>query len=91
MNEYERLREMGPVGFAHVYLKQCNRESKTDIEIHGEVYSKLIELDTRLGTTAAEQLFWCLYYTLNLDIIQVLFKLRINEIKIILDDKYGAS
>ena len=88
---------MGPVGFAHVYLKQCNRECRdinieiSDIEIHGEVYSKLIELDTRLGTTAAEQLFWCLYYTLNLDIIQVLFKLTINEIKIILDDKYGAS
>ena len=70
MNEYETLRKKW-VGFAALFLNRCNKESKSDDEIDKEVYSKLVELDTRLGTTASEQLFWCLYYTLNLDIIKV--------------------
>ena len=56
MSEYESLRGVGLVGFAQVYLKQCNKESKSNNEIDKEIY-KLVELDTRLGTTAAEQLF----------------------------------
>ena len=71
MSEYVSLREANYVGFAHVYLQQCTNESKSDDKIDEEVYSKLVELDTRLGTTATEQLFWCVFYTLNLDIIKV--------------------
>ena len=56
MHEYESLRRDGLVGFAHIYLKQCNKESKSDGEIDKEVYNKLVELDTRLGTTPSEQL-----------------------------------
>ena len=70
VTEYEDLRKNW-VGFAHVYLNRCNKESKSDDEIDKEVYSKLVELDTRLGTTASEQLYWCVSYTLNLDIIKV--------------------
>ena len=80
MNEYENLRKDDWVEFAESYLWRINEESKSDDEIDKEVYSKLVELDTRLGTTASEQLYWCLYYTLNLDIIKVWFQLRIKEI-----------
>ena len=84
MTEYEHLRKnwfcRGLLGFAEVYLWRCNKESKSDNEIDKEVYTKLVELDTRLGTTAYEQLYSCLYYTLNLDIIKVWFQLRINQI-----------
>ena len=38
-------------------MKQCYDESKSDDEIDKEVYNKIFELDTRLGTTASEQLF----------------------------------
>ena len=62
---------MGWVGFAEVYLNQCNKESKSNDGIDKEVYSKLVELDTRLGTTPSEQLFNCVFNTLNLDIIKV--------------------
>ena len=57
MSEYESLRRDGWTGFAQVYLKQCHEEAKSNNEIDKEVYNKLVELDTRLGTTASEQLF----------------------------------
>ena len=56
MNEYESLRRDSLVGFSQIYLKQCNKESKSDGKIDKEVYNKLVELDTRLGTTPSEQL-----------------------------------
>ena len=71
MNEYEVLRQDIFVGFAQLYLSQCDRESKPNDEIDKALYTKLVELDTRLGTTASEQLYWCVFYTLNLDIIKV--------------------
>ena len=77
MNEYEFLRKGNCVGFAHVYLAKCDYSNDV---IDKEVYTKLVELDTRLGTTASEQLYGCLYFTLNLDIIKVWFQLRIKEI-----------
>jgi len=71
VNEYERLREANYVGFANVYLWRCNKKSKSNDEIDKEVYSKLVELDKRLGTTASEQLFECLWHTSRSDIIKV--------------------
>ena len=74
VNEYESLRKKDYVGFADVYLKRCEEEfesSEFNYEIDEKMYTKLVKLDTRLGTTAGEQLFWCLYYTTRLDIIQV--------------------
>ena len=77
VNEYESLRK-DYVGFAEVYLERCDKESKSDDEIDKELYSKLVELDTRLGTTATEQLFGSLQYTTRWDIIKVL-KISSNE------------
>ena len=71
MSEYGSLREANFVGFAHVYLKQCTNESKSDDKIDEELYNELVELDTRLGTTASEQLYWCLKKTTRSDIIKV--------------------
>ena len=71
MSEYVSLREANYVGFAHVYLQRCEKESKSNDGIDKEVYSKLVELDTRLGTTASEQLFNCLWSTTRSDIIKV--------------------
>ena len=71
MNEYVSLREANFVGFANVYLWRCNKESKSNDEIDKEVYAKLVELDSRLGTTASEQLFKCLLKTTRSDIIKV--------------------
>ena len=59
------------VSFAEVYLERFDKESKSDREIDREIYSKLVQLDSRLGTRASEQLFWCLSLTTRSDIIKV--------------------
>ena len=71
VNEYEDLRRNGFVGFAQEYLGRCEMKSNSEDEIDVKVYDKLVALDTKLGTTAAEQLFDCLVYTLRLDVIKV--------------------
>ena len=67
VKEFEIVLNLHYVGFAHFYLEKL----KLVDEIHIEVYTKLVELDTRLGTTASEQLFWCLNSTIRSDIIKV--------------------
>ena len=68
------LRKLGPlrwVGFAHFYLQRCKEKLQSDDEIDIKVYTRLVKLDTRLGTTAAEQLLFCIRYSLRLDLIKV--------------------
>ena len=72
MTEYEKLRKTSFDGFANVYLWRCDKESKSGNIADVQLYTKLVELDTRLGTTAGTQLYRCLYYTTRLDIIKVL-------------------
>ena len=58
-------------GFAAVYLDRCNKESKSNDNINKEVYTKLVELEKRLGTKASKQLYDCLKNTTRSDIIKV--------------------
>ena len=37
------------------------------------VYKELVRLDTKLGVTASEQLYKCLFHTSRLDIVEVWF------------------
>ena len=71
VNENESVRKLNYVGWADYYLQKCHKKSKSDYEIDIKVYSKLVELDIRLGTTASEQLFACLNRTTRSDIIKV--------------------
>ena len=57
--------------FAEEYLERCNKESKSNDKINKEVYTKLVELETRLGKEASEQLYQCLEHTTRSDIIKV--------------------
>ena len=59
-------------GFAQRYLRECDRQSKSDDQIDIQVYTTLVQLDSRLGTTASEQLATCLQFTTRSDIIKVL-------------------
>ena len=58
------------VGFASKYLERFDKESKSDREIDREIYSKLVQLDSRLGTKASDQLYKCLSHTTRSDIIK---------------------
>ena len=57
--------------YAGRYLYCCDKESKSNDEIDMQVLNQLIELDTKHGTAASEQLFDHLSYTTRLDIIKV--------------------
>ena len=75
--DFEQVNDFGPlkktdfVGFASEYLCRCKAESKSDEEIDIQVYTKLVELDSRLGTTAGEQLLHCVQFTQRFDLIKV--------------------
>ena len=70
--------------FAEMYLFRCNEESKPHDEIDIHVFKRLSELDTKLGTTAFEQLYRCLYHTTRWDIIKVrLYDLNISFLTIL--------
>ena len=72
VNGYEKLmRYNGLAGFAHLYLMRCDKELKSDDPIDIQIYTKLVELDSRLGLTASEQLRRCLEHTTRSDIIKV--------------------
>ena len=58
-------------GFAIKYLERFDKESKSDREIDREIYSKLVQLDSRLGTKASDQLYECILQTTRSDIIKV--------------------
>ena len=91
VNEFEDYDNIRAPGFAAIYLARCEEESKTDDEIDVNIYTKLLELDARLGTTASEQLFYCVKYTHRLDLLKVQIEERISIITILLVDKYGPS
>ena len=72
MSGYAGLREKHFGGFAHRYLRRrITQESKSDDQIDIQIYTKLVQLDSRLGTTASEQLATCLEFTTRSDIIKV--------------------
>ena len=81
MNDFEQVTEFKGrvgsgeegdwVGFAHLYLQRCKEKLKSDNEIDIQVYTRLVELDSRLGTPAAKQLHCCLRYSLRLELIKV--------------------
>ena len=62
------------IGFASKYLERFDEESKSDREIDREIYSKLVQLDSRLGTKAIDQLYKCLSRTTRSDIIKDMIK-----------------
>ena len=61
-DSYDTIRENEFIGFAHFYL-----HNSSDPE--SDIYKKLIEIDSRLGTTDSEQLYGCL--STNSDFIKV--------------------
>ena len=59
------------VGYAHYYLHQCWDESKLKNKADVTVYKQLLQIDSKLGTTQTEQLFWCVRLSPRKDLIEV--------------------
>ena len=70
-NKFEMLRENGFAGYAEYYLQGCWDKSELTNKADVDIYKQLIEIDAKLGTTQTEQLFWCVFYSLRMDLIKV--------------------
>ena len=57
------------IGFADIYLNKCYEESDADNKLDIPLYTKLVELDSKLDTNASEQLRSCINITIVWDII----------------------
>ena len=71
MNDNAELKKTEFVGFADKYLRQFDKKSEADNEIDIQLYTTLVQLDSNLGTTAAEQLSVLVLYSLRLDLVKV--------------------
>ena len=69
--DLDKVRELGYVGYAHYYLKNCWDKSELKNKADVIIYKQLLEIDSKLGTTQSEQLRWCLAYSPRKDLIEV--------------------
>ena len=71
-NNFDVLREkLGWVGYAHYYLGHCYDDSALLNKAENKIYKKLLEIDSKLGTTQTEQLFSCVFHSVRMDLIKV--------------------
>ena len=71
VDKHDKLRELGFAGYADYYLQKCWDESELKNKADVAIYMKLLEIDSKLGTTQSEQLRWCLCYSPRKDLIEV--------------------
>ena len=69
--DHDELREEGFVGYANYYLRACLDESELKNKADVAVYKQLLEIDSKLSTTQSEQLSWCVFDSLRIDLIKV--------------------
>ena len=71
-NEFDVLREeLGYVGYANYYLFKCWDKSELKNKADVKIYKQLLAIDSKLGTTQTEQLFWCVFHSIRIDLIKV--------------------
>ena len=70
-NYFDMLREKGFVGYASYYLGACYDESESVNKADVTIYNQLLEIDSCLGTTQAEQLLQCVFWSIRMDLVKV--------------------
>ena len=82
-NDYDWIRKSTLAGYAHIFVQNCWNDSIRRNEADESVFRELVDIDLELGTSASEQLFWCLCWTTRLDMIKVrmfFFGIKLNII-----------
>ena len=64
-------KKLDVVGYADYYLMRCRDETELKNKADVIVYKKLLNIDSKLGTTQSEQLFECVFHSLRMDLIKV--------------------
>ena len=78
-------KETHNVGYADYYLVKCWNDLKKINEANASVYRQLIDIDSKLGTSASLQLLYCLCWTNRWEIIQVSIIILNKDVNNILD------
>ena len=68
---YDLLRENGAVGYVDYYLLKCWDKSELINKADVTIYKQLLEIDSKLGTSQTEQLFQCVWHSVQIDFIKV--------------------
>ena len=71
VDKHDKVRELGYVGYANYYLQKCWEESELKNKADVTIYKQLLEIDSKLGITESEQLVWCVFHSLTIDLIKV--------------------
>ena len=69
--KFDNLRRMGFPGLAGYYVQGSYDESELENKADITIYKQLLEIDSQLGTTQTEQLFWCVFHSVRMDLIKV--------------------
>ena len=69
--DYDTLRKRGFVGFATYYLFKSWDKTALVNRADVKVYEELFKIDNELGTTMSEQMFYCVFWSLRLDLVKV--------------------
>ena len=64
--------DCGGAGYAQIYIFQKWDNKSLENKARLDIYRILFEIDFQLGTKSEIQLWWCSYYSVNLDIIKVI-------------------
>ena len=67
----DSIEEFSSAGFAYYYLRKCLDRNKSMDMSDVTLYKQLFEFDAKLGITQSEQLYACLFRTLQMDVIEV--------------------
>lgn len=65
------LKTLKYAGYAHYYLQECWNQSEMVNRADKYRYRQLVDIDSKLGTDAAHQLYGCLDNTTRWDLIKV--------------------
>ena len=84
LKDYDWIKkETSDYGYAGYYLRNCWNDSKLINEADVEVFKRLVDIDTNLGTELYLQLWTCLCRTSRWDIIKVLKFFQIKDFKLL--------
>ena len=71
-DHYDDLKEWDYAGYALNYIEEKWDESSLENKAKLDVYKCLYRIDEKLGTKPEDQLYWCCWSAVNIDIIEVL-------------------
>ena len=69
---YDDIKSKSGAGYALLYITRLWDKQSLENKARLDIYRILFDIDCKLGTKSEIQLWWCCFYSVNLDIIKVI-------------------